>query len=121
MKKKTEQTVVRPGRSGFTLIELLVVIAIIAILAALLLPALTAAKIRAQAVIDISNCKQTMVATAMYCGDNSDILPNPGWINNPGSVVNAISMTNDCWCMSANKNDDGNMGNSHTLANFDKD
>ncbi|HLX96130.1 MAG TPA: prepilin-type N-terminal cleavage/methylation domain-containing protein [Verrucomicrobiae bacterium] len=63
--------------AGFTLIELLVVIAIIAILAAMLLPALTAAKQRAQAASCMSNTHQILIAWNMYGSDHDDLLaPN---------------------------------------------
>ena len=83
-------------QTGFTLIELLVVIAIIAILAGLLLPALTAAKKKAQGTGCLSNGKQLGLAWLLYVDDNNGNLP-PNY-NGGGAVSAADVKTMPSWC-----------------------
>jgi prepilin-type N-terminal cleavage/methylation domain-containing protein len=74
MKKVTYKNKVR----AFTLIELLVVIAIIAVLAALLLPALAAARLKAQSIKCMSNLRQGTLSAVMYQDDHHGVVTDPG-------------------------------------------
>jgi len=92
-------------RRAFTLVELLVVIAIIAILAALLMPALSKGKQRAQGILCLNAGRQIMIAMMAYGNDNNDFFPpNPddantmpgyNWCSGDASIGGAAEFNPD--------------------------
>jgi len=68
---------IRHGKA-FTVTELLVVIAIIAVLVALLFPAMSVAKSKAQRTTCLNNLHQINLGIRMYADDASDATPSPG-------------------------------------------
>lgn len=83
----------RNAQDGLTLLELLVTISIVGILAAMLLSAISSAKLRAQRAVCTSNLRQLSAACRLYTDDHSGTLPSSwpkGWGDAP---VNPYS-----WC-----------------------
>jgi prepilin-type N-terminal cleavage/methylation domain-containing protein/prepilin-type processing-associated H-X9-DG protein len=81
------------SRTGFTLVELLVVISIIALLMGVLLPALAAARMRAQTIACAANLKGYGTALYMYADTNNDKTPYSfSWLYRMDTILNPANL-----------------------------
>ena len=85
-------------RRAFTLVELLVVIAIIAVLAALLMPALSRAKNRAQTIVCLGDLKQLQLCFQLYAGENSDFMPPNDFVYDLSTLRAIPGNEGPSWC-----------------------
>lgn len=92
------------SRAGFTLVELLVVIAVIALLIAILLPALSNARLASRRLVGASNLRQLVLGFTAYGTDSNGRLPrgvvnadgtDPCTIYNPSLQVNVLAAVRD--------------------------
>lgn len=67
---------------GFTVIELLIIVIIGAVLVSIVIPAIFAAKQKAQQIVCVNNLRQLFLAFEQYTNDNNGLLPRP---NNSGT------------------------------------
>lgn len=71
------------GQAGFSLMELLVVISIVAILIGILMPVLSAARVRASKVTCMANLRQVGVGIQAYVNANKDHFPRARYMPPP--------------------------------------
>jgi prepilin-type processing-associated H-X9-DG protein len=80
---------------GFTVIELLIIVIIAAILVCIVIPAIFAAKQKAQQIICVNNLRQLFLAFEQYANDNNGLLPCP---NNSGTSKDGTKIcTAEVW------------------------
>ncbi len=86
-------------RPAFTLIELLVVISIIALLLAILLPALSRAKAKAEEVTCLNNLKQLQICAKLYSLDYDGVLLPNRYVYSVETRKPSFGFSNDLtWC-----------------------
>jgi prepilin-type processing-associated H-X9-DG protein/prepilin-type N-terminal cleavage/methylation domain-containing protein len=85
--------------AGFTLVELLVVIAILALLIAILVPALSRARAKAEELACLNNLKQLQICAQLYSLDNDGFLPPNRFVYNINTQAPSLAFSNDMtWC-----------------------